>query len=377
MANDSADATASALPPFVVAWTVDDDFRLPDDFTVPRDKGLVEVEILHDPEDGGSAVLARWASRDHFAVHRRWLAHRLGLKAPPRVRGALGEVRRPPKPWRKRVPIYGLLMGALGLFGALELAQARYGLFFGPPDVMVRVQGGEMVETVAGYPLRFEVSAANHSRVTTANVGDLEVRVRPSGNTAAEPVAEMRPSARLGPIEPGGRESTGLEMDADLEPGLYRLELGYEVKGGVFLPSLRKSLTAPARIWPLLRIGRPYLDVSEAAAPGPSLHVWAHLPVQVGLEVGAGIECRAELSGETGVTFTGVTSKDLGIEVLDRNRVGSGDAEITLIHWRTSSLGPTEERSILLGLSSETPRSQWTGAVDRIDTYCESRGGSL
>lgn len=166
----------------------------------------------------------------------------------------------------------------------------------------------EMVETVAGDPLRFGISAANHSRVTTAQVSDLEVRVRPSGNAAAEPVAEERPSARVGPIEPGGRESAGLEVDADLEPGLYRLELGYEVKGGIFLPSLRKSLSAPARIWPFLRTGRPYLDASAAAAQSPSLHVWVHLPVQVGPKMGGGIECRAELSGEPGVTFTGVTS---------------------------------------------------------------------
>lgn len=62
--------------------------------------------------------------------------------------------------------------------------------------------------------------------------------------------------------------------------------------------------------------------------------------------------------------------------MIDCGRVGSGDAETTFVHWRTSFLGPTEERSILLGLSSETPRSQWTGAVDRIDKYWESRGGS-
>jgi hypothetical protein len=373
LADDSADTPAP--PPFVVAWAVDDDYRLPDDFFVPRDKGLVEVQVLRDPEDGPSVVLTRWASRDHLAVHRRWLAHRLGLEDPPRVRGAVGEVRRPPRPWLKRLPIYGLAMGLLGFFGTLELVQARYGLFFGAPDVAVQVEGGAMVETVAGSPVRFELSAVNHSRVTTANVGDLEVRVRPSGTDGAGPLAETWPPARLGPIDPGGRESAGVEVEADLEPGLYRLELDYDVKGGVLLPSVRRRLSAPARVWPFLHAGRPYPD-SSAAAQTPSLHVWVHLPVQVGPQLSAGVECLVELTGEPGLTFTGVTSRDLGIDVVDRGRVGSGDAETTFIQWRTPSLGPTEELSFLLGLSSERPRADWTGAVDRIDTHCEPRGAT-
>lgn len=55
MADDPADTPASAPPPFVTAWAVDDEYRLPDDFAVPRGKGLAEVQVLRDPEGHGSA----------------------------------------------------------------------------------------------------------------------------------------------------------------------------------------------------------------------------------------------------------------------------------------------------------------------------------
>jgi hypothetical protein len=343
------------------------------EFQVAPERGLLQVEVLHEPTDGAVGLITHWANREAHDVHRGWLTRELGFEGKPRVAGLVAEVLRARKPWWKRLPLYGLAMGALGFLGTLELARARYGLFFGSPDMEVRAAYDEAINVSAGSPARVAFSAINHSRIVTASLRQVEVSYVPSQGGAGAIGIEATVPSTLGPIAPGGDAKAEVQLGAAAAPGDYQVTVRYEVKGGVFQPAEEDVLEIPVRVWPELEIGNPQLDLGATGARVGLKHSWANVRVRAGGSFPRGLECSAELLRTSGVSLTGATSKTLGLVETNRGTVDAPGAEVAFLEWSTSSVGPFETRNVLIGVHSDKPREDWDELVGQLKARCFRR----
>lgn len=374
MSAVAEDQTGQRKPRFYAEFPVPYTYGLPEKFKTKADKGLLGLEVLRDPANGSAWVLMRWASMEEYEIHRKWLMKKLELKleTEPTDTGFIAEVWEP----RKRLPLYGLIMGLVGLLGAFEVARARYGLFFGAADLEVSRISSQPVNLRINSPASVTFRAVNHSRVVTATLRRIEGELRSSAGTRGASSVQVKVAGKLGPIDPGGREKGEVQLGPVADPGAYKVSLRYEMKGGLFLPAEAGETEIPIRVWPELRTGSPLVhQATEADGDKRSRHVWVRVLLEAGGQFPSGVECSAELLHAPEVSFTGISSENLGIIESSRGTVDSAGAEVAYLEWQTSPLGPFETGMILLGVGSTEVREDWDEILSHLGVRCFRRGG--
>jgi len=353
-------AAGAELTPYAVMFAMPAGFNYAGNVNVDAYKGLLYAEALGVSGGGDGRLLAVWRDRPAYEAAKASFLDNTGL--PPQVlwEGYHLDVRRPGKPWWRRLTPAGVwaALATLSLvLTNLQTIWSGYGWLVGPPDIQPVVPA-EATNVLVNEPFRFEVMERNTRTVGDCSIEFTEESADRPGGLAFDPL--------MGGLHPGVKPDGTAVLTVSgkgLQEGLYQVRVNGRAKAGV-IPSTRDFMTPPAvvRVWgeaPHVVSG----PVKKLLAGGKACE--AEFELKTGRGSPDGIVLQALLLRFPGVRFDVVRFPGT-TQFTPGPPAGAPGKEVASIKWKTSELLPKHAIPFTLLLESMAEKGKTAEDWDTV-----------